>query len=370
MDTRPARLAADDPEGVAGFTLRPAIRWLATADPGAANGAAWFLNSWDWLALRLSGVAAASLAPGETPLAVSGVEDRLGRQRAVGAPLGAVTAQVAAELGIAEATLVVAGTNDGAATIVGAGLLAEGDAVDVGGASGGLAILANSPVDLPGIYSAPALLADRWVVGGAMMAIGSSFDWLREAVLGGRWSADELFAEAASTPPGADGLVFLPYLAGERSPIWDDDARGVFVGLSARHSRGHLVRAVLEGGAYALRHVASLVAAAGPSIRELSLAGRPATSHVWSQIKADVLGVPTVTSVVPDASVLGAATLGAVGAGMFPDLAAAVRAMKRAGDRYDPNPAVRVRYDALFDVYRGLYPVLRPSFEALAAARA
>src|SRR5207302_1222471 len=104
----------------------------------------------------------------------------------------------------------------------------------------------DRPVDLPGIYCARSLLPDRWVLGGAMMAIGSSLQWLARSVLGERWTIPELIEEAGAIAPGAGGLVFLPYLAGERSPIWDDRARGAFCGLRLEHGRAHLVRAVLE----------------------------------------------------------------------------------------------------------------------------
>jgi xylulokinase len=260
---------------------------------------------------------------------------------------------------------VIAGTNDGAATIVGAGLRRPGEAVDVGGASGGLAVLADRPVDLPGIYCAPSLLPDRWVLGGAMMAIGSSLEWLARSVLAERWTITELIEEAAGIAPGAGGLVFLPYLAGERSPIWDDRARGVFCGLRLEHGRAHLVRAVLEGGAFALRHVAAPIADAGVRITELRVAGRPASSRVWTQIKRDVLAVPATVPRVLDASVLGAATIAAVGARLLPDLDAAIAAMRGDRERFEPRPEHGPTYDALFSVYRNLYPALRDSFEAL-----
>jgi xylulokinase len=370
MDSRPTRLLAADPDGVAGFTLRPAIRWLATEAPEILARARWLLTSWDWLGLRLAGVAATSLAPGEVPLSVAGLDDRLPSGIAVGAVLGPLRADVAAALGLPPGTQVIAGTNDGAATILGSGLRTPGEAVDVGGASGGIAILADRPLDLPGIYCAPSLLPERWILGGAMMAIGASLDWLRVDVLGNRWPIEELFAQAADTPPGALGLVFLPYLAGERSPIWDDAARGAFVGLGLGQSRGHLVRAVLEGGALALRHVAAPIVEAGFAITDLRLAGRPARSGLWAQIKADVLGVPTIEPTVAEAGVLGAATLAAVGAGRFDDLDSAIGAMR--GDRqvWQPRSETRATYDALFATYRGLYPALRDTYAGVAGIRA
>jgi xylulokinase len=368
MDTRPARHVADDPDGVAGFTLRPAIRWLERSEPRSVERAAWLLNSWDWLALRLSGIAATSLQPDEAPLTVRGLAGRLGPGVPVGQVLGPLTRAAARELGLAPTTVVVAGTNDGAATIVGSGLREPGDAVDVGGASGGLAILGDGPVDLPGIYCAPSLLPGRWILGGAMMALGASLEWLRTRVLGDERPLDDVIDDAATVPAGAGGLVFLPYLAGERSPIWDDAARGAFVGLRVEHDRADLVRSVLEGGAFALRSVAQPLADAGHPIGELRLSGRPASSAVWAQVKSDVLGVPVVIPAVRDAGVLGAATIAAAGIGLFPDLATAAGRMFVAKERLEPDPSARGTYDRLFSVYSDLYPALRPSFRGLALA--
>ena len=163
--------------------------------------------------------------------------------------------------------------------MLGAGLRAAGDAVDTGGTSGGIGIYADRPVEVPRAFLAPAPLPGLWVVGGAMAALGASVDWMRSAVLGDRWTPDELFLAAAGVAPGADGLVFLPYLAGERAPIFDEEARGVLFGLTLAHGPEHLARAALEGAAFALRHVAEPLAAAGAPVRELRLAGRPSAGR-------------------------------------------------------------------------------------------
>ena len=160
-------------------------------------------------------------------------------------------------------------------------------------------------------------------------------------------------------PAGADGLVFLPYLAGERAPVFDERARGAFAGLTLAHGRGHLVRAVLEGAAYAMRHVAEPLAAAGAPATSLRLAGRTTPGDLWGRIKADVLGVPAVIPAVGETAVVGAAILAAAGVGAVPDLAAGVAAMTGAERRIEPDPQVRGIYDAGFATYRALHPVLR-----------
>jgi sugar (pentulose or hexulose) kinase len=191
-----------------------------------------------------------------------------------------------------------------------------------------------------------------------MAALGASVDWLRGPILGGRWSADELQAAAASVAPGAGGLVFLPYLAGERAPVFDDAARGAFFGLTLGHDARHLARAVLEGTAFAMRSVAEPLAAAGASIRELRLTGRSG-DDTWARVKADVLGVPVAIPAVGDTAALGAAILAAAGAGAVGSLEAGVAAMTSVARRIEPDPMTRGPYDASYGVYRALYPALR-----------
>ena len=145
-----------------------------------------------------------------------------------------------------------------------------------------------------------------------MAATGRALDWYRDEILGDTISTDALLAEAAATPPGADGLVFLPYLAGERSPIWDPEARGVLAGLTLGHGRGHIARAILEASALAIRHVAAPMLAAGVQVREMRVCGGPARSPIWNQVKADVTGFTVAVPEVLETAVLGSAILGAV----------------------------------------------------------
>jgi xylulokinase len=361
---RPAITWQDRRAGGDGFGLLPKLAWLAREDARAAARATWLLTAWDALGLWLSGSAATTLQGHEAAIPADDLEAaglRAGQVppgRPFGSPLGRLRAGAAAALGLPVGVLVIAGVNDGTASMLGAGLRAAGDAVDTGGTSGGIGIYADRPVDLPGVFCAPAPIAGRWVVGGAMAATGAAVDWFR-GVAGGDWTADDLFAAAATVPAGADGVVFLPYLAGERAPIFDDAARGAFVGLTLAHGRAHLARAVLEGAAFALRHVAEPIVAAGVPIRELRPAGRPSPGDLWARIKADVLGVPVAIPTVGETAVLGAAILAAAGVGAVADLESGIVAMTSVARRLEPDPATRARYDDLFGVYRDLYPALR-----------
>jgi sugar (pentulose or hexulose) kinase len=254
---------------------------------------------------------------------------------------------------------------DSFASFLGAGLLEAGDAVDTGGTSGGLAVYWDRLVAVPGSWVAPAPLPDRWIVGGAMTATGKALDWLADSVAGGTATPDSLLAEAAGVAPGADGLVFLPYLAGERSPIWDPGARGAFVGLTLAHGRAHLARAVVEAAALALRHVAAPILAAGLRIDHLVVTGGTARDDTWNRIKADVLGVPVAVPAVRETAVVGAAILGATAVGWHADVRAAIGSMVRIDHRLDPDPALAARYSALYDAYVGLWPAIAPTVRRL-----
>jgi xylulokinase len=368
---RPAITWQDRRAGDGGFGLLPRMRWLATAEPGSIERAAWLLSSWDALGLWLTGEAVATVQGHETPMDAASLEatgvdpGRVPPPLPFGARLGSLRSAPAASMGLEPGIPVVAGVNDGTASILGAGLRAPGDAVDTGGTSGGLGIYATAPVSLPGVFCAPAPLPGRWVVGGAMAALGASLEWLRTQALHAAITMDDLLLEAARIPAGAGGLVFLPYLAGERAPVFDEAARGAFVGLTLGHDRTHLARAVLEGAALALRHVADPITAAGAPIRELRLAGRRTPEDTWARIKADVLGVPAAIPSIGETSVLGAAILAAAGVGAHSNVEAAVAAMTSVARRVDPDPASRATYDTLFATYAGLYPALSPAMHGL-----
>ena len=239
-DARPLRPAItwqDRRIAGGGFGLLPKIEWLARDDPDAAAEARWLLTSWDALGLWLTGEAGQSLQAHESGLAPEALEAAGVRPSQVpqplpfGQPLGWLRAEAAGALGLRPGIPVMAGVNDGTGSMLGAGLRLPGDAVDTGGTSGGIGIYTDRAVEVPGLFVAPAPLPGRWVVGGAMAATGAAVDWFRE-VTGGGWTTDELVAAAAAVPAGANGLVFLPYLAGERAPVFDEQARGAFVGLT------------------------------------------------------------------------------------------------------------------------------------------
>ncbi len=368
LDTRPAAEAAhlSAAIGLPAWQLGslPHERWMAREDADRHASAAAFLSPWDWLTLRLSGetvraVPPVSGHPTDATLHAGGADPaRFGRAVEWTTLVGTTLPTPSAELGVPTGTPVVAGGNDALASFHGAGLVDPGDAVDTGGTSGGLGVYWDRELDIPGTYRAPAGLPGLWLYGGAMNAIGKSVDWIGELLApAGGDDLDALFSDAASTPAGAAGLVFLPYLAGERAPMNDDRARGVFAGLSLIHGRGHLTRAVLESGGFALRQVAAPIREQGIHLERLVMSGANDRLLPLAQMRADILGVPVDVPEVPDTAVLGACILAAVGTHAHADARAAIRAMVRITARLEPRAELTARYDELFGVYRELYPV-------------
>jgi xylulokinase len=354
--------------GLRGWALGvlPAALWVERHEPAAAAATRHYLNTWEFIGLRLTGVARTSLVhhqalPDAATLRGVGLPpDRVPPAIGAGERLGGLVADVAARIGLPAGLPVVAGVVDAFASFHGAGLLAPGDAIDVGGAAGGFGVYWTAPVEVQGSFTTPAPLPGLHVVGGAMAATGRALDWLGADVLGGHLSADDLLDEAARVPAGADGLVFLPYLAGERSPLWDPDARGVFAGLTLRHGRAHLTRAVLEASALAIRHVATPILAAGVGVSEMRVCGGPARHPAWNQLKADITGFRVAIPHALETGVMGSAVLGALGIGAYPDLPAAIRAMTRIETRLEPRPEHAATYDALYEAYTALHPAVAP----------
>jgi xylulokinase len=225
--------------------------------------------------------------------------------------------------------------------------------------------LIRMPHALPGIHLAL----------GAMVASGASLRWFRDQFAAlEKQTADErgldafdlLTGPAAAIPAGASGVIFLPYMMGERAPIWHTQARGVFFGLSLATPKAALVRAILEGAAFALRHNVEVAARAGIVLRELRSVGGGTRSVLWNQIKADVLGIPVL---LPEASVgapFGDALLVGLGLNLFPDFQAAVREVVRIRQRYEPDPARHAVYDQIYPIFRSIYEHLRDDFNQAA----
>ncbi len=280
---------------------------------------------------------------------------------------GRLTPAAAEALGLRQGTPVAGGGADNAAAAVGSGVVGQGALQTSIGTSGTVvAPIERLRVD-PGmrIHSFNHAVDDTWYLMGVVLSAGAALVWFRRALAGPERATsayDELIAEAMDTPPGADGLTFLPYLTGERTPHADSNARGVFAGLHAGHERGHMVRAVLEGVTFALRDSLELMRRLEVDAREAVAVGGGARSAAWRQMQADVLGVPVVTVGPSGGAPYGAAVLAAAGSGGFAPVEEACRAWIRPLDRIEPDCNTAESYGRAYERYRKLYPRLKRHF--------
>lgn len=280
---------------------------------------------------------------------------------------GVISAAAADATGLRAGTPVVGGGGDQAAGGVGVGAVEEGIVALSLGTSGVVFAAADSPIYEPEgrLHAFPHALPGKWHLMGVMLSAAGSLRWYRDTLAPGV-AYDDLLAPAAAIPPGSDGLLFLPYLTGERTPHPDPLARGAFVGLTVRHSQAHLTRSVLEGVAFGLRDSFELMKAAGLSaIRQVRVSGGGARSPLWRQILADVLGSELATVNTTEGAAFGAALLAGVGAGVWPDGETACGETVRVTGSTTPNPDAVAVYEKAYGVYRGLYPALKGSFESL-----
>jgi xylulokinase len=287
---------------------------------------------------------------------------------------GRITAEGSAETGLAQGTPVVAGAGDQAAQAVGTGVVHPGVvSVTIGTSGVVFAHLDSVRVDdLGRTHTFCHAVPGCWHVMGVMLSAGGSLRWLRDIVPDPAWRRhgidpyDLMTREASTVPVGSEGLIFLPYLTGERTPHADPQARGAFVGLTVRHLRAHLVRAVMEGVAMGLRDSLEIIRNLRIPVTQVRVSGGGARSALWRQILADVLDVELLTVTSTEGAAYGAALLAGVGCGVFPSVEEACAASITIGEHTPPDPA-RVRtYREMYGMYTALYPALRTIMSDLA----
>ena len=254
----------------------------------------------------------------------------------------------------------IAGAGDQQAAALGVGVIEPGTVSVVLGTSGVVlaALPAYSHDSQARLHAFCHAVPETWEAMGVMLNAAGSLRWLRDALAPGT-SFDELTAEASGWDPGVEGLTFLPYLQGERTPHADPGARGSFTGLSLRHDRGALVRAVLEGVAYGLRDSLELLRELGVKPMNGRVSGGGARSRLWLEIVASVLDLPLELTIVEEGSAYGAALLAGVADGVFGDAREAVAACVRVGEAVEPNPDWAPAYEAGYSRFRALYPAIR-----------
>jgi xylulokinase len=290
---------------------------------------------------------------------------------------GKLTAAAAKELGLTTECTVVAGAGDCAANGVGTGVVSEGTLSTSIGTSGIMFVHSNEvKIDPLGrLHTFCHAVRGQWHLMGVSLTGGGALQWFRNQFcqeLGSKNQSayDILNQEAQNVPVGAEGLFFLPYLAGERSPHADPDARGSLIGLTLKHSRGHVARAIMEGVAMAMRDSLEIIRSLEVPVKQIRASGGGSRSPLWRQIQADMFGQPAVTINAEQGPAYGVALLAAVGSGEFKHVAEACKATIRVVDKTPPKKAAVNYYDRAFPLYQQLYRSLRADFKAISALTA
>ncbi len=348
-----------------GFTA-PKLLWMREHEPEAYGRIRHVLLPKDYVRLRLTGERATDVADASGTLLFDVAERRWSGEVLEALEIPADWLPEALESPevsgrTANGIPVAAGAGDQAAGALGVGVDGPGPLSVVLGTSGVVfaALPAYEPEPEARLHVFCHAVPGTWHAMGVMLSAAGSLRWFRDAFAPGvRY--DELVAEAAGVEPGAGGVLFLPYLSGERTPHADPHARGAFTGLGLEHGRAALVRAVLEGVAYGLRDSLELLQGLGVRAEIGRASGGGARSRLWLEIVASTLGVPLELTAVEDGAAFGAALLGGVAAGAFADVHEAVDASVRPRERIEPDDRWRRAYDAGYPRYRALYPSLEP----------
>lgn len=288
------------------------------------------------------------------------------------AVVGTVTKKAAEECGLTEGIPVVAGALDAACGTIGAGVLHNGETQEQGGQAGGISICIDTYKADPRLILSHYVIPGSWILQGGTTGGGGVMRWMEqefgdyERMMAsglGKSSLVQFNEIAGRVAPGSDGVVFLPYMSGERTPIWDPDAKGVFYGLDFSKTKGHLVRAAMEGVAYSVRHNLEAAEAAGASVKVLRSMGGSANSLLWTQMKSDITGKPIQVPDSDTATTLGAAILAGVGVGLYRDFEEAVDKTVTVKRVHEPNQEVKAAYDKGYEIYLELYRNLRQTMK-------
>ena len=292
--------------------------------------------------------------------------------------VGEVQAAAAEEVGVAAGTPVVIGGGDGACAAAGAGVIEAGSAYNYVGSSSWIALSTPEPIYDPAYrtFTFGHVIPDMFMPTGTIQAAGASYQWTRDQLsLFEKETAERLGIspyelinlEIAQVAPGAEGLFFLPYLLGERSPRWNPHARGAFIGLTIRHSRAHMYRAVLEGVTMNLRVILDAFRAQGTEITRMRLIGGGASGRVWNQIMADIYGMPVQRlAILEEATSMGAALVGGVGVGLYPSFDM-IHQMNAVAATIMPDQSAQAIYERMMPVFNRLYDALEPVYDDIAA---
>lgn len=362
------------------FSL-PSMLWLLRNTENGRAGAIRFMDPAGYIVWRLTGGVTMSVSRASTTLlfdirkgcwddslqTAAGVASHmLPRLAGHTEIVGSVKGDAADECGLVKGIPVVAGSMDTVAAVLGAGGAHPGRTVLILGTVGRLCATVDRPSFDDRFVNCPGPFPRTWLSMAAMNGTGSAIRWFKEIVFqDGDGSFEDLEALAKESHPGAGGVVFLPYIAGERTPVWDENARGAFIGMSLSSTCADLARSVYEGVAYALRQNISLLESIGFSVPELRASGGGSRSETLCEIICEVTGRPVHVMDLGETETLGAALLAAVGSRTLDAGSALAIPEKLGGHTLSPEGRSREIYDAMFEVFIGMYPVLRHSLRKL-----
>ncbi|MFW5980550.1 MAG: xylulokinase [Halanaerobiaceae bacterium] len=367
----------------------PKMLWIKENEPEIYNNTFKFLQSNSYIVYKLTGKFSQDYSQGygfhffntKKGCWNQEISSELGIELDQVAPLfkchevvGAVSEEAAEETGLVSGTPVVAGGLDAACCTLGAGVIKPGQTQEQGGQAGGMSIQLGSPKFHRDLIFGYHVIPDQWLLQGGTTGGGGTLRWFKEQL--GIYenqlaekkdisSYQVMDKEAEEVKPGSDGLVFLPYMAGERSPIWNSKARGVFFGLSYDKTRAHLIRSMMEGVGFSLLHNLKTAEKAGAVVSELNSVGGAANSELWTQIKADITGKQFNIPASDHATTLGAAILAGVGAGIYKDFSEAVNRTVKIERTHKPDRENHKLYQKYYNLYLELYDNLEGSYENL-----
>jgi xylulokinase len=376
-----------------GFSL-PKLIWIRNHEPDLFARARTLLLPKDYIRYRLTGVLGMEISDAAGTCLLDVVHGRWSEELlslldldpsllppviASDAVAGGLLPDVASLLSLVDGTPVAGGGADNACGAVGSGVVRPGLALVSIGTSGVVLVHSTRPLvdrsgPLPRVHTFNHAQPSAWYLMGVTQAAGLSLRWLRDNLglpeiaverFSGLDAYDLLDAEAGQAPAGSEGLLFLPYLQGERTPHLDASARGGWIGLTASHTRRHLIRAVLEGVAFSLRYCFTIIQQQGLPIEQVRATGGGARSRLWRQIISDVLGTPLVTTNSAEGPAFGAAILAGVAAGVYPSVDEACRRVVAVDEHTHPQAETGDLYAKGYAVYQALYPALQPLFPRL-----
>lgn len=285
------------------------------------------------------------------------------------AVVGKVTKEAAVETGLREGTPVIAGGMDMPMSALGAGVIREGQAYVSAGTVTGIGVCSEISIESPFFFCIRHVIPEKWLLVSGVDYGGAGFKWFKDKLIAPL--AEEksdlyklLVERMDGIPAGSNGLIFLPYMVGQRSPLWNNNTRGVIFGLSPDHGIGHLVRMFMEGNAYALRNVVELIESGGHYIEELRFVGGCTKVELWNQIFSDVIGKKILASQHENAA-LGSALLAGVGIGLIKNIKEAIKMVKPFKE-YLPNLENKELYDDLYNIFKRIYSNLLETFDSLA----